>query len=99
MRHKVNKNKAIKLLEKQIAEVKNLKKLKYDDPRYSAWLRKTSSLLEKIFGKDSGQLKDFEGIFIPLPILNVLEYDLQEEYLENLERAVAILNSIKDELI
>ena len=96
------KNKKVLLLEKQIKEIDKLKELRHDSPKFYAWKRKTASLLERIFGKNSRQLKDFE-ITPYSPDFTVFSDSdpIWQEiiHIKGLEEARAILESIKDELI
>lgn len=92
-----NKN---KLLQKQIDEIERLKKLKRFSPEFKAWERKTKSLLSKIFGEKSSQVEDFAGISYMSQIITPGTPDrvYQEDYIEGLEDAKAILNSMIEEL-
>jgi len=95
------KNKTIQLIEKQISEIKELKTLKYQSSQFKAWKRKTAALLEKVFGEDSRQVRDFEDIEYSPGIVSNLTTEslLQKYYIRGLDDAEAILRSITEELL
>ena len=95
------RNKIIQLIEKQISEIRELKTLKCWSPQFKAWKRKTAVLLEKVFGDDSRQLRDFEKIaYSPGVVSNLTpESEFQKRYIRGLEDAEAILRSITEELL
>ncbi|RLA97777.1 MAG: hypothetical protein DRG83_15360 [Deltaproteobacteria bacterium] len=94
-------SKIIHLIEKQINEIEELKKLECWSPSFKAWKRKTAALLERIFGEDSRQLKDFEEISYSPGIISNLtpESEFQKRYIRGWEDAEAILRSITEELL
>lgn len=88
------------LLEKQISQVDKLKNQENFSSDFKAWKRKTASLIDRVFGPDSRQLKDFEDIKYSLTIATNLtpRTAWRGAYLHGLEDARAILESMVEEL-
>ena len=93
-------SKSIELLTKQIEKTDSLKKEEQFSASFKKWKRDTEIVIEKIFGKDSRHLKDFEGISYSLSIFtnNTPDYAFQKRYVEGLDVAKQILNSMIDEI-
>jgi hypothetical protein len=93
-------SKSIELLKKQIEKADPLKREEQFSANFKKWRRDTEIIIEKIFGKDSRHLKDFDGISYSLSIFtsNTPDYAFQKRYVEGLDEAKQILNSMIDEI-
>lgn len=89
------------LIRKQIDQINTLKEQESWSPDFKAWKRKTASLLEKVFGKNSRQLKDFESIRYSLSVAtdSTPDSEFDKAYKDGLDDAKAILQSMAEELI
>lgn len=91
----------VELITKQINQIDSLREQKRFSPDFKAWKRKTTSLLERIFGVNSRQSKDFEKIRYSLGAYTLSTPDsvFEQAFRGGLEDARAILNSMKEEII
>ncbi len=96
----MNKKKAIKKLK----ELKGIAESLISKPRGSQefikWRRDTRVALERIFGKDTRHLKDFNDIRYSLMVLTsgTPDYKLEEAYQDGVRTAITILESFIDEI-
>ncbi len=88
------------VLKKQINQIEDIKKQEELSSEFKAWKRKTASLLERIFGKKSRQLKDFDDISYSLGAWSpsTPDYKFKRAYLKGLEDAEKILQSMLEEI-
>jgi hypothetical protein len=91
----------IQLIQKQIDQIDMLKTQERWSSEFKAWERKTASLLEKIFGVNSRQSKDFEKIHYSLSVFTsgTPDYEFDNAFKGGLDDAKAILQSMAEELI
>jgi hypothetical protein len=91
----------VNLIQKQIDQIDNLKAQERWSSDYKAWERKTASLLEKIFGVNSRQSKDFEKINYSVSVFTSSTPDsvFDDAFKGGLDDAKAILQSMAEELI
>lgn len=97
----MNSEKSIELLKQQIEKANPLKIEERFSPNFIKWKRDTEIVIEKIFGKDSRHLKDFDGINYHLLWCTSLTPDseFQEEFNKGIDEAKQILNSMVDEVL
>ena len=87
-------SKALELIEGDLREVPNLRKLRYDDPRYDLWYYKVSDILKAAFGPESDEYKRFIESWQPGKRRAGTLFKLQKWYNQKLTRRVAALLSI-----
>ena len=87
-------------LQKVLDEIPKLKNLKYDSPQFTRWKRNIRVTVTNAFGESSPHIKDIENIQSSLWMFSafISEFDNQESYVEGLEHATAILQSMLDEV-
>ena len=96
------KDKAIQRLQRALDAIEDLKqsKRRSSSPEFKKWHRDTKIAIARTFGEDSSQMKDLAGIsyllFSTLP--SITESDRQQAYIEGLEVATAILQSMIEEV-
>jgi hypothetical protein len=93
-------SKSIELLKNQVEKAEPLKRDKDFSPCFKKWRRDTEIVIEKIFGKDSRHLRDFDGISYSLSAFSTAtpDYVFQQRFVEGLVEAQQILNSMIDEI-
>lgn len=91
---------AVQLLEKQIMAARQLDKRVTWSPEYKKWHRDTSVAIRKIFGPDSGHVKEFEEIPFGLMMAtsSTTDQEFHHAYLEGFGEAEMLLRSMIDEL-
>lgn len=89
--------KGLKVQSKEIEELLNTKR---DSSQFKGWKSKTARLLERIFGKESSHLKDFQNISYEFSVYtsSTPDYKHEDVYKKGLKNARAVLNSIIEEL-
>ncbi len=87
-------------LQKQITEIETLKWMKRGSPQLYAWEKKTSRILENIFGNESSYKKDFDDISYSSSLLisGMTEDDYQNPYIQWLDQAELLLKWMLDEI-
>lgn len=93
-------DKAIEKLEQQISIVSDLRQKQRNSPDFEKWKRDTKVAIQNIFGQEAHQVTEFGGIRYSLGILTTTtpQYALERAYHSGLERAVAMLRSMIDEI-
>ena len=96
----MNKKDAIKKLKelKEIAET--LISKPSGSQEFKKWHRDTEVALERIFGKDTRHLKDFNDIHYSLMVFSsdTPDYEFERAYQDGVRTAIAILDSFIDEI-
>jgi predicted nucleotide-binding protein len=97
---KLSKNEATTRLTKQVGSIESLRNEVLYSPHFKKWLRDTQVAIEHIFGSDSRHVKDFNGIHYSLGMYTdaTPESRFQEAYVNGLDNARAILQSMIDEI-
>ena len=93
--------KGLELLRKRIEEIGSIFNESMDSPQFTKWHRDTQVTIEKIFGANSRNIKDFTAIRYFTGVIHLDGPDPREEkmaYQEGLQRAEATLLSMFDEL-
>jgi len=96
----MEKQKAIGILQRQIALIGTLKQRKRFSPQFKKWHRDTQIAIERIFGKDGRHLSDFTKIRYNLGVFGPSTHDSEftGRYHEGLDNAGEILKSMIDEI-
>lgn len=96
----MDKQKAIKILQRQIGLIVSVKCKQSFSPEYKKWRRDTEIAIERIFGKDGRHLSDFTKIRYNLGMYSAStpDSDFQEAYCKGLGNAGEILKSMIDEI-
>ena len=90
-----NKIKAIERLKKALDAIPELKRLPDDSPEFQKWHRNTRLAIIHTFGDTSSHITDFNSLnFTSI----VLYGDDQEAYVEGLESATSVLESMIEEI-
>ena len=92
-----SKAKAIERLQKVRGEVAELKVLRCHSPEFKKWRRNTRVAIAHSFGSESSQVKDFNDIQYS-SFTATSDSELQENYVQGLEVATSILESMIDEI-
>ena len=94
------KGTAIQRLRKALDSIADLKQRSRNSPEFIKWRRNTKIAIAHTFGKDSSHMEDFEGISYSLSWVSpsITESDRQQAYIEGLERATAIFQSMIEEV-
>ena len=97
----MDKSEAISILRDLKEHISVLRTLSMKSPEFAKWHRDTEIAIEKIFGKDSRNIKDFNSVRYHLSVVSssTTEARFQGRYVEGLNEAGAILESMIDELI
>ncbi|MNX87245.1 putative nucleotide-binding protein containing TIR-like domain protein [compost metagenome] len=96
----MKKAEAIFRIQSQVSKVAELKKQERYSKAFEKWKRDTEIALAYIFGEDSRHVKEFLDIRYSLMIATTStpDYAFDEAFIDGLDRAVAILNSMLDEI-
>jgi hypothetical protein len=96
----ITKEKAIELLNSQISEIDGLKRQKRFSQNFKKWQRDTEICIEHIFGKQTRHMTDFTKITYHLRFVTNLttDYEKQTVFIEGLETAETVLESMIDEI-
>lgn len=98
---KMQNESTIKLLQKQINQIDEVKNLNFKSAHFKKWKRDTEIVIEKAFGNDTRHIQDFSEITYCLRYFGN-EQDMKvkekEKFEEGLEIARAILQSMVDEI-
>lgn len=99
------KAQALDQLTRQLAEMKSLEHAQASSPEFMKWVRDTGVAIERIFGEDGRQIKEFHRIDYKANIIRVTwpvarNYDVEdrEAYGEGLSRAKGLLESLIQEI-
>lgn len=95
-----NKKKVLERLKKALDAIPNLQKLKRESPEFEKWHRNTEIAIENAFGEKSRHVNDFESINYSANAIYSLENEplFQKAYIEGLNSATAILQSMIEEV-
>lgn len=96
----MHKNKAIEKLDSLITRAKPLKNEKRFGDRFKIWKRDALVTIGYIFGDISEHKREFDNINYSLNIFlsNTPDYEFQEAYVEGLNTAISMLESMKFEI-
>lgn len=93
------KSEAMRRLEAVLKEIPNLKSLERDSLAFHKWHRKTKLAIQKTFGAESGHVEEFTKIeYLPLSLRPIADEESQNYYITALDEAVALLESMIDEI-
>ena len=92
------KGKALERLRKALDEIAELKQLSWDSPQFKRWHRNTRTAITNTFGSDSNHINDFENVHYIAFAFGTSGSEDQEAYVQGLESAAAILESMIDEI-
>jgi len=96
----MDKIKAIQILDKVLAGLDS-KDIRYEsDSQFIKWRRGTAIALEKVFGKESKQVKEFNGIIYSPVVWSSENYQLRKyaAFENGMKRARALLESMREEV-
>jgi uncharacterized protein (TIGR02391 family) len=93
---------AIELLRQQLAQVDEVRNMRYDDPRKTKWVLTTENILRGVFGKPDGDEHENTSAFAcctggPSHV-NMTPGELQQDHVRQTEKRKAILESIIEQL-
>jgi len=97
----MNKDTAITKLKNLKERITPLKQLKRESPDFAKWYRDAEVAIEKIFGKDSRNVKDFKNITYRLSSFSystTTEAEHHARYVQGFNEADAILQSMIEEI-
>jgi len=91
---------AIRKLENLRETARHLQRVDRFSPDFKKWKRDTQITIEKIFGKDSRNINDFNEIRFRLGAYSasIPDYGFQEAYVRDLQTADAVLSSMIEEI-
>ena len=94
------KDTAIRRLQKALGSIVDLKQRRRRSPEFEKWRRDTKIAVAHTFGEDSSQMEDLAGIPYSLYSTSpsITDSDRQQAYIEGLELATAILQSMIEEV-
>ena len=94
------KAKALERLTNVLKRIEVLKKLPRFSPEFRKWRRDTEVAISNTFENESDHQKDFSRISYSLIAIhgNTPESEFQEAYVEGLENAASVLQSMLDEV-
>ena len=97
---KPTKTKAVERLRKLLNEIPELQQLSEDSPKFETWRRNTRVAIDKLFGEDSRNSRDFEEIYFhpSVSYFDMPDSEFQASYLSGLNSAAAMLESMIDEI-
>jgi uncharacterized protein (TIGR02391 family) len=93
---------AIELLRQQLAQIEEIKNMRYDDPGVGKWMLTTESILDAAFGKPDGEKHQNTSEFahcIGGPVyMDMTGGELQRNHIRRTEKRKAILESTIEQL-
>ncbi len=91
---------AVEKLSKQLEQIDELGKKTPYSSKFNRWYSKTEDLIEKIFGKKTRYLEDFNSIYFTPIFLTCQIKDsvFEEAYLGGLEEARSLLGFLIEEI-
>lgn len=94
------KAQAIEKLQRQLADVDTLLRLRHGSPEFNHWRRNTEIAIENIFGQDTRHIKDFTSLRYSLSAISISTPDssFQEAYQRGLANAQQVLRSMIEEI-
>ena len=92
------KGKALERLRKALDEIAELKPLSANSPQFEKWQRNTKIAITNTFDSDSDHINDFENVHYIAFAFGTSGSEDQEAYVQGLESAAAILESMIDEI-
>ncbi len=101
---KITKARAIGILESKAEGISKLRNLSTSAPEFLRWYRNVEVAIKEIFGNDSGQLREFQGINYSPVVLSFIDgnesFDAEfaQAYNAGLLRAKAIIQSMIEEV-
>jgi REase_DpnII-MboI len=96
----LTKNQALEKLQRQIAEIDQVVRLRRGSPEFKRWHRNTEVTIENVFGHDTRHIKDFTSLHYSLSAFSSSTPDqaFQEAYQRGLENARQVLRSMIEEI-
>jgi len=96
----VTRSEAIDKLERQCKIARRLQGVERHSLEFEKWERNTQIDIEKIFGKDSREIKDFKNVHYTPVVLSIEKNDNmdQEVYVKGLKRAETVLESMIEKI-
>lgn len=96
----MNKFEAIERLEQSKEKAKELIELNRKNQEFKKWLRNTEVAIERIFGRNTRHLEDFNAVsYYPTMLTNLTtEVHLQERYQSGIKNAITLIESLVDEI-
>ena len=97
---RTSKSKAIERLQKALATIPELKHLEQGSSKFKKWRRNTKVVITNTFGHESDHIKEFNRIsfYLPMNRRGTPKAVIQSFYLNGLESAVPILESMIEEI-
>ena len=97
---KPSKAKAIERLQKALDEISELRELQdgSSSPKFKKWRRNTQIAITSTFGDKLRHIKDFDRIGYWSMIINASDWEEQKAYVEGLESAAPVLESMIEEI-
>lgn len=99
----MEKERAIKLLQKQVEKISVLRNQKRFSQDFQKWKRDTEIAIEKIFGNETRHINDFKIIKYTFPkqdsLFPIPESEINKKYILGLNNAHTLLKSMIDEII
>jgi hypothetical protein len=97
----LEKEKALEKFQKQIDLIPDLKNKPRFSPDFNKWYRDTEILIERVFGKETRNIKDFSDISYAITVgsINIPDHEIETRFHKGLDNASAILQSFIDEII
>ena len=93
-----DKAKALSRLNDVLKKAQDIKDLSTDSPEFKKWRRDTIVAIRHVFGKKSDYVAEFKDIYFDPWIPSDDDEDSNEEYLEGLRSAEAMLKSMIEEV-
>lgn len=94
------KSQAIEKIQRQLAEIDSLLRMRRGSPEFKRWHRNTEIAIENVFGHDTRHIKDFTSLRYSLSAFTNLTPDstFQDAYRRGLENAQQVLRSMIEEI-
>ena len=95
-----SKSKSIERLRRLVNSISELQKLESFSPEFEKWKRNTQVAIERTFGNRTNHLGDFNAVSYSLSVFssNTPDSRFQEAYVDGLEHAKSILDSMIEEI-
>lgn len=96
----MKKQQSIEILARQREAAKSLATMNSSSPQFTKWYRDTEIAIERIFGAQSRNLTDFQGVSFSLSVWTsyTTDAEIHEAFVRGLENAMAVLSSMIDEI-
>ena len=94
------KTEAMQRLEVALGKIANLKRLERNSPAFDKWKRDTRVAIANVFGTESEHVSEFAKIHYFPSVFSTYtsEHELQQYYIDALDRVAALLMSMEDEI-